>query len=386
MKKRHKNKLKRYFAVFKRNLKKLNRKRAWLWLKNNFKSHPFILGFLFFAWLSAVLTKAIYKISPVSILKTSLLFLFCWLVLVILSNLLKDKPRVKWYFKKRFVFFMLLILAPAGLVFLWSGAQFKKVTKIILTLIFGLAFVITNINYNKEYEKLLVKSPLERTIEMVTSQNRNVFLKTADKDLLSSLKLTTIPRKSKVKLAVSDIARRCLPGVVSIKTKDKQGREIGMGSGFIISQDGIILTNFHVITSAYQAEIKIGDDVFKEVFLVKGVPDLDIVILKINAKDLAALPIGDSDSLINGQVVITLGNPWGFERSVSSGIISALRSKGSLKLIQLTAPVSPGSSGGPVINEYGEVVGITNIASIFLAQNLNFAIPINYLNKIITKK
>jgi S1-C subfamily serine protease len=207
-----------------------------------------------------------------------------------------------------------------------------------------------------------------------------------DKDVLSDLKLTMLTKRAKVKLAVSDVAKRCSQAVVSIKTKDRVGNEIGMGSGFVISQNGLIVTNFHVMASAYQAEIKIGEEVFKDASLVKAIKNFDIAILKIDAKNLLSLPIGDSDSLVTGQFVIALGNPGGFERTVSSGIISALRSKGEIKLIQMTAPVSPGSSGGPVINEYGEVVGITTLASIFMAQNLNFAIPINYLNKIIKKQ
>lgn len=383
---KRKNRIKRYFAVFKRNLRRITRKKVSLWLKRNFKSHPFILGFLIFAWVTAVLTKAVQKTSALSFLKTTLLFLLYWLILVVLSNLLKDKQGVKWYFKKRFVFFMLLVLAPVGMVFLWSGAKFKRLTKIILSIIFSLIFLISNIVYYKNYAKLLAKSPLERTIEMITTQSKKVFLKTLESGVLKDLELTVIPKKSREKLAISDVARRCLPGVVSIKTKDKEGKEMGMGSGFIISQDGFIVTNFHVIAESSDAEIKIGEDIFKEVYLVKAVPDLDIAVLKINAKHLAALPIGDSDKLVNGQFVITLGNPWGFERSVSSGIVSALRSKGEMKLIQLTAPVSPGSSGGPLLNEYAEVVGITTIASLFMAQNLNFAIPINYLNKIIKEK
>jgi S1-C subfamily serine protease len=161
---------------------------------------------------------------------------------------------------------------------------------------------------------------------------------------------------------------------------------MGMGSGFIISEDGLIVTNFHVMESAYQIEIKIGEKIFREASLVKGISNMDIALLKIDSKGLPALPIGDSDSLVDGQFVIVLGNPVGLERSVSNGIISAIRSKDDIKIIQMTAPVSPGSSGGPVLNEYGEVVGITTLASFFMAQNLNFAIPINYLDKILNEK
>ncbi|MDP2938658.1 MAG: S1C family serine protease [Candidatus Omnitrophota bacterium] len=389
IKRKKKNKFKQYLKVFKRRLKSLTLKKVMLWLKANFKQHPFILGLLILFWINEVFSKDVFgKGSTTRLLKFHLLILILWLVLVVFSNLLKDKDKtkVKWYFRKRLVFFLLLLLPPLGLIFLWSGAQFKRITKIIFTIIFSSYFVVSQISYNKRYEKLLSKSQLERTIEMITSQKRQTFIKQINKDILSSLKLEEVPKKKKVKLAVSEISVRCLPGTVSIKTIDKYGKEIGMGSGFIISSDGIIVTNFHVLTSAYQAQIKIGDEVFKQAYLVKAVPNLDIAILKIEAKDLLALTIGNSDSLLSGQFITVFGNPWGFERSVSSGIVSAIRQKGTIKLIQMTAPVSPGSSGGPVINEYGEVIGITTIASFFFAQNLNFAIPINYLHKIIKGK
>ncbi len=384
-----KNKIKRYLKVFKRRLKSLTLKKAGLWLKVNFKQHPFILGLLFLIWLNVVFSREMRGSGFVlRLLKFHLFIVGAWLALVILLNLLrdKDKAKIKWYFRKRFVFFMTLLVPPLGVIFLWAGSKFKLLTKVIFTIVFGLLFVINTVNSYRRYENFLGKSSLERTIEMITAQKKRVFLKKANKDILANLKLSVLPKRSKAKLAVSEIAQRCSSSVVSVKTSDKYGKEIGTASGFIVSPDGFIVTNFHVIESAYQAQVKIAEDVFKEAYLVKAVPNLDIAILKIEAEKLPALSIGDSDSLVSGQFVIAMGNPWGFERSVSSGIVSALRSKGSIKLIQMTTPISPGSSGGPLINEFGEVVGITTVASIFMAQNLNFAIPISYLNKIIKEK
>lgn len=382
-----KNKIKRYLAVFKRRFKRLNRKQAWRWLKVNLKQHPFILGLLILIWVEKIFIKRIFrKHSIIELLKSHLFIFILWLVLVTLSNLLRDKFKVRWYLKKRFIFFTLLLFPPLGLIFLWSGSQFKRTTKIFFTILFASYFIISQIYYNIRYEKLMSKTPLESIVEMITKPKKKIFLKTLDKEIVGSLSLSLASGKSKVRLAASDIASRCSASIVSIKTKDKDGKELGMGSGFIISKDGVIATNFHVMESAYQAEVKIGENVFKQVYLLKGIPDLDMAILKIEAKDLPALSIGDSDSLIDGQFVIVLGNPWGFERSVSSGIVSAVRSKGDIKVIQMTAPVSMGSSGGPVLNEYAEVVGITTLASFFMAQNLNFAIPINYLTRAIKEK
>jgi S1-C subfamily serine protease len=221
---------------------------------------------------------------------------------------------------------------------------------------------------------------------MITKQKSKVFLKNSPLHILDGFRFVRIPTKDRVKLAVSDIYSRCSQSIVTINTKDKNGKDIGMGSGFIVSKDGIIITNFHVIESAYQAEVRIGKQVFKEVYLIKGIPKLDIAVLKIDASDLLPLAIGDSDNLLSGQFIVALGNPLGLEQSVSSGIISSIRSSGDIKLIQMTAPVSMGSSGGPLLNEYGEVIGITTLASFFMAQNLNFAVPINYLEEIIKQK
>jgi hypothetical protein len=382
-----KNKIRRRLPIIKRRIKRLNRKKVWLWFKTNLKQHPFILGLISLVWINLILSRDIFTKGNIArqVLFHFYIFL-AWLVLVTISNLLRDKEKVKWYWRKRFVFFMLMVLPPLGLILLWSGAQFKKVTKIIFTFVFGSFFILINLHYDKEYKQLLKMPTFDRIAELITKPKKKIFLKVTNRDILSNLRLAKTLQKPMAKLAVSEIAARCSPAVVSIKTKDKDGREIGMGSGFIISKDGFIVTNFHVMESVYQAEVKIGENIFKDVYLVKGIPNLDIALLKIDSENLPFLNIGDSDKVINGQFVIVLGNPAGLERSVSNGIISAIRSKGDIKVIQMTAPVSPGSSGGPVINEYGEVIGITTLASFIMAQNLNFAIPINYLNKIIVEK
>lgn len=382
-----KNRLRQYHKVVKRRIKRLSRKKAGLWFKANLKQHPFVLGLVLYLWIFTILRENMFsKGNIIKLILSHCLLFILWLVLVILANLLKDKQKVKWYLRKRFVFFMLLLFPPLGLIFLWSGAQFGKITKIILTVVFGSIFIIYNVRSHKKYQELLEKPSFDAVVEMITKPKKKILLKAADKFDLADFRLTRVSGKARVKLAVSEIASRCSPAVVSIKTKDKEGRPIGLGSGFIISPDGVIITNFHVVESAYQAEVNIGEDIIKEAYLVKGIPELDIAILKIDSEQLPVLSIGDSDSLINGQFVVALGNPAGLERSVSSGIISALRTKGENKLIQMTAPVSPGSSGGPVINEYGEVIGITTLASFFMTQNLNFAVPINYLNKMISGK
>lgn len=384
------NKLIRYLAVFKKRLKKVTLQKIYLWINKNLKGHPFILGFLTLIWFSYVIHLLFEIKDTMGLLKFHLKFhttLFSvWLVLVILSNFLRDREKIKWYFKKSFVFIMLVLLTPIGLILLWTGSRFKRITKIIFTIIFVFYFIVGSVYQEKKQQKFLNMSPFERITEMITKRKSRVFLKSASLSLLSNFKFINIPDKQKVKRAVSQIYSQYSPSIVSIKTFDKSDRELGFGSGFIISKGGLIVTNYHVIESAHKAEVKIGDNVFKDVYLVKSLPNFDIAILKIEAEGFLPLVIGDSDNLTSGQFIIALGNPLGFEQSVSSGIISAIRLNHNMKLIQMTVPVSLGSSGGPVLNEYGEVIGITTIGTFFFAQNLNFAIPINYLKKIIIEQ
>ena len=388
MKKKKTNKIRRYLKVSGRKIRKINRKKIISWISENLKGHPFVLGIAFFAWISEIVGMFFSNKKINELLKHHLKFLGItigvWFVLVILLNMLRDKQRVRWYFKKRFVFLMLVFFYPIGVILMWTGSRFNKITKVIFTFIFAALFLYGSIRQEKKSRAFLNISPVDSVIELVSSKKKKAFLQAASSGELGRLKLARLSTKEKIKLAVSDIYSRCSPAIVSIKTKDKTGSRIGLGSGFVISKNGLIVTNSHVVASAYQAEVKIGERIFNETHLVKNLPNMDMAILKIDADNLPVLAIGDSDELKSGHFVVALGNPMGFEQSVSSGIVSAVRSGHDMKLIQMTVPVSPGSSGGPVFNEYGEVIGIATVASFFMAQNLNFAIPINYLKKIIS--
>jgi S1-C subfamily serine protease len=175
------------------------------------------------------------------------------------------------------------------------------------------------------------------------------------------------------------IAKEASGGVVSIVMSDKEGHPVTQGSGFLISKDGCVLTNYHVIKSGASAVIKLPSGAF---FAVDGVrasdKDRDVAIIKARGTDFRALILGDSSRLQVGEEVVAIGSPLSLESTVSNGIVSAIRTiedKGG-RFVQITAPISPGSSGGPLFNMAGEVVGITS-AGIKGGENLNFAIPIN---------
>jgi len=189
-------------------------------------------------------------------------------------------------------------------------------------------------------------------------------------------------------LDIPAISREANGAIVSIVMSDKDGHPIAQGSGFFISKDGQVVTNYHVIKSGTSAIIKLPDGAF---FAVDGVlasdKTRDVAIIKAHGNNFRTLTLGDSDRLQVGEEVVAIGNPLSLESTVSNGIVSAIRAvedEGG-KFVQITAPISPGSSGGPLFNMAGKVVGITT-SHIKGGENLNFAIPINAVKPMLVSR
>ncbi len=383
MRRSKKNKIIKYFKVRFYRLKKLGPVIIFRWFIINIRSHPFISGFLLFFWSIALIKHIfVYDIKFRGFYTATIIYFITWLFLVWLFNLLKDR-NTKWYYRKIVVLTLLTLYAPVGILFLWVGSKFKRITKIILTVVFSLFFAAHTIYFNIEAKSLLNKSTLQAISEMVGKSKEKIFLSTAPIGLLGEVSIGTITKVKPRELSTTQISKKCIDSVVSITTKDRLGKDIGLGSGFIISQDGIIVTNFHVMEGAYKATVKTTEQSFDNVKLIVGKPSLDIAILKIEAIGLPPIVMGDSNYVQEGEQVVAIGNPLGLERTISNGIISGVHSSNNIELIQMTTPVSRGSSGGPIINVYGQVIGITTLATEWGAQNLNFAIPINYIKAII---
>jgi Do/DeqQ family serine protease len=211
--------------------------------------------------------------------------------------------------------------------------------------------------------------------------------------------------------AFSEVAKKVTPCVVNISTISKKKniqpffemnpffedffgapqtrRDKSLGSGFIISKDGYIVTNDHVVRDAESVQVKLSNDKVYDAKVVGGDQKTDIAVIKIHVTDLPVAVLGDSDKLEVGQWAIAIGNPFGLERSMTVGVVSATgRSNVGIEtyenFIQTDASINPGNSGGPLLNIHGEVIGI-NTAIVAAGQGIGFAIPIAMAKPVFTQ-
>ncbi|MDR3050119.1 MAG: trypsin-like peptidase domain-containing protein [Oscillospiraceae bacterium] len=216
-------------------------------------------------------------------------------------------------------------------------------------------------------------------------------------------------------LTIKEIAKAVRPAVVSIATEGTVSssygqlpydifgygygygnrrqapiRRSGAGSGIVISSDGYILTNAHVVTDADTIKVQLSDGKEYDAIVV-GVDEInDVAVIKIEAKDLSVAVFGDSDQLEIGELAVAIGNPLGESHgSVTAGIISALASTitidgNDMTLLQTDAAINPGNSGGALVNSFGEIIGIVNAkAASLTVEGIGYAIPVNQVRQLI---
>jgi len=195
--------------------------------------------------------------------------------------------------------------------------------------------------------------------------------------------------------AVVEVVERTGPAVVSISigaaSPSEEFEPMGAGSGFVIAPDGYVLTNSHVVQDAPRVDVTFMNGDRRRASLIGLDESTDLAVVRVDASGLPYASLGDSANLRVGQLVIAAGNPYGFQSTVSTGVVSALgRSlrtrQGRLieNIIQHTAPLNPGNSGGPLLDSRGRVIGI-NTAIIAMAQGIGFAIPADTARTVVSQ-
>lgn len=185
--------------------------------------------------------------------------------------------------------------------------------------------------------------------------------------------------------SLEDVAAKAKPAIVVITFEGRDGKRQGLGSGFIISADGLVATNLHVIGEGRPISVQLADGRTFEPTVVEGYDrKFDLALLRIAAKDLPTVPLGDEKLLRQGQSVLALGNPLGLKHSLFSGIVSGTREIEGREMVQVSMPIEQGNSGGPLLDLDGRVQGIITMKSLVTA-NLGFAIPVSDLKRLVEK-
>ena len=175
------------------------------------------------------------------------------------------------------------------------------------------------------------------------------------------------------------------PSIVVITCIGRDGKQEGLGTGFVVGEDGLIATNFHVIGEGRPISVQFADGTKRDVVEVRASDrQLDLAVVKIDQKGLKPLVLGDATKAEDGQSVVAIGNPRGLKHSVVEGILSGHREIDGRAMLQLAMPIEQGNSGGPLVDRDGKVLGIITLKSL-VTDNLGFAISVNSLKPLLEK-
>jgi len=298
--------------------------------------------------------------------------------------------KLRWYYRGWFIILTSLVFPPMGIILLWASPRYKATIKIGLTVCFSLIFLTSVIQRMYQDSNMFYTS--EEDFEEDSEEDlllEDVYLPMRSGLSQELVNAISTFYEGNINLSWQKIIDRYKKGVVLVSSFDKRHNEIRNGSGFLITKDGYMITNYHVISGAHYVSVKFEDGkTIEKVYLVAKDQQKDLAVLNISINTPHCFYLGNSDDVKIGEEIMVIGNPLGYlEGTVSDGIISAIRDFNGKKYIQITAPVSMGNSGGPLINKKGEVIGVVTagVPPIF-GQNLNFALPINYVRDVIKNK
>lgn len=197
---------------------------------------------------------------------------------------------------------------------------------------------------------------------------------------------TAATKKKQKPLPAPEIFKLCAPAIASLDVFDENHKPLGTATGFVVTPEGRIMTNLHVIQGARYMAVRLANgDIYDAVDVVETDSRRDIAILKIKAIKLAVLEMGDSDEVEPGEAIYSIGNASGLSNTLQQGVVSGIRQMDGSRWIQVAASINPGNSGSPILNGRGQVVGIAKGRQKD-SENIGFAIPINYARGLMESK
>jgi regulator of sirC expression with transglutaminase-like and TPR domain/S1-C subfamily serine protease len=202
--------------------------------------------------------------------------------------------------------------------------------------------------------------------------------------LFAGILLHAAPAAAETKRTVEQIADTARKSVAVITYQGRDGKREGLGTGFVVGADGLVATNRHVIGEGRRISVEVDGKTYEVLAVQASDRNLDLAVLRVDAKGLTPLPLGDSDKLKDGQAVVALGNPRGLTNSIVAGVVSGRPKVEGRSMIQLAIPIEAGNSGGPLLDMEGRVQGIVTLKSLVTA-NLGFAATVNQLKPLLAK-
>ncbi len=189
---------------------------------------------------------------------------------------------------------------------------------------------------------------------------------------------TNRKRAKSTPLTASEVFKQASPGIAAIDCLGENRARISSATGFIASENGKIVTNFHVIRNCANLSVRLSNgDIFESSYVVDTDERKDLALIRIKAVSLPVLALGDSNQIEVGATVYSIGNPGGLLNNLQQGLVSGFKQMEGYKLVQVSAPINPGNSGGPILDDRGRVIAVTS-QKILGAEGLGFAVPINY--------